>query len=100
MAAYLVVDTDWKDVDVETRTAFGKAARPVIEGYGGKFLTPPGQGGTESIEGDWNPPILTIVEFPDAESIHQMWNSPEFKSAAAIRRATPAEFKVVVVGGA
>ena len=100
MAAYLVVDTDWKDVDLETCTAFGRAARPVIESYGGKFLTTPGQGGAESIEGDWNPSILTIVEFPNSDAVRQMMASPEFKSAADIRRATNAEFKLVFVEGA
>jgi uncharacterized protein (DUF1330 family) len=98
VAAYLVVDTDWKDVDLETRTAFGQAAKPVIQNYGGKFLTAPGNP-AESIEGDWKPPVLMIAEFPDVDTIHRMWDSAEFKSAAAIRRATPAEFKVVVVDG-
>jgi uncharacterized protein (DUF1330 family) len=99
VAAYLVVDTDWKDVDIETRTAFGQAAQPVIRSYGGKFLTSPGNP-AEPLEGDWNPAVIMIAEFPDAETIHRMWESPEFKSAAAIRRSTPAEFKVVVVEGA
>jgi uncharacterized protein (DUF1330 family) len=99
VAAYLVVETDWKDVDLETRTTFGKAARPVFENYGGKFLTTPGQG-AESIEGDWHPPILTIVEFPNSDAVRQMMDSPDFKSAAAIRRATNAEFKLVLVEGA
>jgi uncharacterized protein (DUF1330 family) len=99
MAAYLVVDADWKDVDIETRTVFGQAAAPVIQRYGGKFLTNRGQS-AEPIEGDWNPPILTIVEFPNAEQIHQMWNDPDYISAVAMRKATPAQFKVVVVEGA
>ena len=97
MAAYLVVDTDWKDTDSETRAAFGRAAQPIIRTYGGTFLTPAGSNRTESLEGDWHPPILTIVEFPDADSARRMWNSPEFREAAAIRRATNAVFKLVLV---
>jgi uncharacterized protein (DUF1330 family) len=96
MAAYLVVDTDWKDTDGETKAAFGRAAQPVIRSYGGTFLTPVGHG-CETLEGDWNPEILTIVQFPDAETARRMWNSPEFRAAAAIRRATDAVFKVVLV---
>jgi uncharacterized protein (DUF1330 family) len=99
VAAYLVVDTDWKDTDVATRTAFGRAAQPVIANYGGKFLVPPGRPG-EPLEGDWNPPTLTIVEFPDVDSVRQMWASPEFRAAAAVRRATNAVFKIVLVDGA
>jgi uncharacterized protein (DUF1330 family) len=99
VAAYLVVDTDWKDVESEARTAFGQVATPVIQRYGGKFLTNRGQS-AQPMEGDWNPSVLTIAEFPDAERIRQMWNDPDYIAAVAIRKATPAEFKVVVVDGA
>jgi uncharacterized protein (DUF1330 family) len=99
MAAYLVVDTDWKETDVETRAAFGRAAQPVIRDHGGKFLTPPGSR-AEPLEGEWRPTILTIVEFPDADAARRMWNSAEFRAAAAIRRATDAVFKVVLIDGA
>ncbi|HEY8447794.1 MAG TPA: DUF1330 domain-containing protein [Thermomicrobiales bacterium] len=99
MAAYLVVDTDWKDTDGETRAAFGRAAQPVIAAHGGKFLTPPGTN-AEPLEGDWQPPIVTIIEFPDVESAKRLWNSPEFRAAAEIRRATNAVFKIVLVDGA
>jgi len=98
MAAYLVVDTDWKETPTETRAEFGRAAQPVIRDHGGAFLTPVGHR-SEVLEGDWHPEILTIVEFPDAETARRMWNSPEFRAAAAIRRATEAVFKVVLVDG-
>ena len=66
MAAYIVVDTDWQDTDIETRAAYGRAAQPAISSYGGRFLTPPGST-AEPLEGDWDPKILTILEFPDVE---------------------------------
>ena len=97
MAAYLVVDTDWQDTDPETRATFGRAAQPVIAQYGGRFLTPPGAIPLETLEGDWAHKILTIVEFPDAARARQMWASPEFRAAVAIRQATNAVFKVVLV---
>ena len=97
MAAYLVVDTDWQDTDPETRAAFGRAAQPVVKQHGGTFLTPPGTLSYEPLEGDWAPKILTIVEFPDAASARRMWASPEFREAVAIRRATNAVFKIVLI---
>jgi uncharacterized protein (DUF1330 family) len=97
LAAYFVVDTDWQDTDPETRATFGRAAQPVIKQYGGRFLTPPGTSTNESLEGDWDPQFLTIVEFPDAASIRRMWASPEFRAAVAIRQATNAVFKIVLV---
>jgi uncharacterized protein (DUF1330 family) len=98
VAAYLVVDTDWQDTDLAARMAFGRAAQPVIRRYGGTFLTPPG-GGVEPMEGGWGPQILTIIEFPDADQARQLWNAPEFREAVAIRKATNAVFKIVLVDG-
>jgi uncharacterized protein (DUF1330 family) len=99
VAAYVVVDTDWKETDPETRAAFGRAAQPVIRSYGGTFLTPPGSA-SAPLEGDWDPKILTVIAFPDAEKARELWNSPEFRAAVAIRKATDAVFKVVLVDGA
>lgn len=97
MSAYFVVDTDWKDTDAEKRAEFGRAALPAIQRYGGKFLTPPGALSSETLEGDWHPKILTIVELPDAETARRLWTSPEFQAAVAIRQATNAVFKYVLV---
>lgn len=96
MAAYLVIDTNWNTTPAETRQAFGRKAQPAIRQHGGRFLTAVDN---EVLEGDWMPPILTIVEFPDAEHARQYWHSPEFQEAVAIRRETDAEFKVVLVNG-
>ena len=98
MAAYLVADGDWKDTDSETQSAFIQASRPVILKYGGKSLTPPEA--PERLECEWSPVILTIVEFPDVATIRRMWDSPEYKEAAAIRRNSKAVFKVLLVEGA
>jgi uncharacterized protein (DUF1330 family) len=99
MAAYLVVDSDWKGTDVETRTRFGRAAQPVINEFGGIFLTPPGRSG-ETLEGDWTPQTLTIVEFPDVATAKALMDAPAFRDAVAIRKATDAVFKMVLVDGA
>ena len=97
MAAYLVVDPDWQDTDLETRATFGRATQPVINHYGGRFLTPPGTLTSEPLEGDWTPKILTIVEILGAASARRMWASPEFRAAVAIRQGTEAIFKIVLV---
>jgi len=94
--AYLVIDTDWKSTPPSTRAAFGRKAQPAIRQHGGRFLTAVGN---EVLEGDWAPPILTIVEFPDADHARRYWTSPAFHEAVAIRRETDAVFKVVLVDG-
>jgi uncharacterized protein (DUF1330 family) len=97
MAAYLVVETDWKDTPVEKRAEFGEAALPVIQSYRGRLLTPPGSLANEVLEGHWHPKIVTLIEFPDAATVHQMWKSPGFQAAIAIRQATNAVFNYVLV---
>lgn len=97
MAAYLVADGDWKDTDSDTQSAFIAASRPVILKYGGKFLTPPTA--PERLEGEWSPKVFTIVEFPNIETIRQMWDSPEYKAASAIRRNSKAVYQILLVEG-
>ncbi|MCC6791699.1 MAG: DUF1330 domain-containing protein [Thermomicrobiales bacterium] len=99
MAAYLVVDTDWNETDLETRQAFGRAAQPVIARFGGTFLTPPGRP-SETLEGDWEPKVLSIIAFPDVAAARALWNAPEFRDAVAIRKATNAVFKIALVDAA
>jgi uncharacterized protein (DUF1330 family) len=98
MAAYLVVDTDWKDTSRDTRVAFGQIAQPVITTYGGTFLTQPGQP-NEPLEGDWHPEVLSIVEFPDSDAVRAMWSSTEYRDVIAFRQSTNAVFKVVLIDG-
>jgi uncharacterized protein (DUF1330 family) len=98
MAAYLIVDSDWKGTEIETRSRFGRAAQPVIRDFGGTFLTQPGRPG-ETLEGDWNPETLTIIEFPDVAAAKALMDAPAFRDAVAIRKATDAVFKIVLVDG-
>jgi len=81
MAAYFIVD-----VNVENPTMYAEyraLVGPTLETYGGKFLAR--GGATETIEGDWQPQRLVILEFADAEHFKRWYNSPEYSSAREIR---------------
>jgi uncharacterized protein (DUF1330 family) len=95
MTAYLVTDADWKDVAMATRREFIEAVNPVITRHHGKPLAQ--ARAPESIEGDWHPPMLVIYEFPDADAVRSMLDSPEFQAAAAIRQQAGAVFKQVLL---
>lgn len=97
MAVYLITDADWKDASRDTIQAFGRAAQPVLIAHGGTFLTQPNPPAV--MEGAWTPRVLMIVEFPDAEAVQRLWDSPEYQAAADIRREAGADFKVVLVDG-
>ena len=94
MAAYVIAHVDVKDpVRYED---YKKMVLPTITAYGGRFLA---RGGTvESLEGDWRPTRLVIVEFPSAERARAWWASPDYAEAKALRQAT-SEGSLVILQG-
>jgi uncharacterized protein (DUF1330 family) len=64
--------------------------------FGGKFIVRGGQ--TETLEGDWKPGRLVILEFPTLEQAKAWWNSPGYAPAKALRQRT-AHTRMIVVPG-
>jgi uncharacterized protein (DUF1330 family) len=81
MAVYFIVDV--KVDDPQTYAEYSKLVGPILERYQGKFLVRGGR--TETIEGDWQPQRLVIVEFADAEHFRSWYDSPEYSEVRAIR---------------
>jgi uncharacterized protein (DUF1330 family) len=64
--------------------------------YGGKFLV---RGGAhETLEGDWQPNRVVILQFPSADHARKWWSSPEYEAAKAIRQEA-AESQIIMVEG-
>jgi uncharacterized protein (DUF1330 family) len=94
MSAYVVVEVEVKDA---TRYEQYKGMAPgSIAQYGGRYIARGGE--TETLEGDWTPKRLVILEFPSVAEAKAWWDSPEYASAKALRHAT-AESKMVVIEG-
>jgi len=55
-------------------------------------------GAHESLEGDWQPNRVVILEFPSADHVRRWWSSPEYEAAKAIRREA-AESRIIMVEG-
>jgi uncharacterized protein (DUF1330 family) len=53
---------------------------------------------TESLEGDWNPERIVVLEFPSVERVKEWWSSEEYPPAKAIRQRA-ARTKMLVVEG-
>jgi uncharacterized protein (DUF1330 family) len=53
---------------------------------------------TESLEGDWNPERIVVLEFPSVERVKEWWSSEEYAPAKAIRQRA-ARTKMLVVEG-
>jgi len=94
MAAYVIVDVSIHD-DVEYEE-YKKLTPPSIKTYDGRFVVRGGQSTT--LEGDWKPERIVILEFPTVERAHEWWNSELYSKAKAIRQRA-AKTKMIIVQG-
>jgi uncharacterized protein (DUF1330 family) len=94
MKAYILVDVTVTD---PTRYEEYKKLTPAsLVPFGGKFIV---RGGvTETLEGEWSPGRMVVVEFPSMESAKEWWSSPGYANAKAIRQSA-SETNMLVVEG-
>ncbi len=94
MAAYVIVDLEITDpVNYEE---YKKLAGATVEKYGGKYLV---RGGAcETLEGDWRPKRIVVLEFENVERARAWLNSPEYAGPRKMRHRT-AKAKMIVVEG-
>ena len=94
MAAYIV--TDIKVTDSGRYEDYRALSGESVAHFGGRFIV---RGGAhETIEGDWHPNRVVIIEFPSAERAREWWASPEYEEAKAIRHAA-ADSRMILVEG-
>jgi uncharacterized protein (DUF1330 family) len=73
---------------------YKKHTLATIQKFGGRFVVRGAK--TESLEGDWNPERLVILEFPSVQTAKDWWASPEYTIAKNIRYQA-AKSKMLVV---
>ena len=94
MSAYIIVEVEI--INPEAYEGYKKLTPPSIAAFGGKFIVRGAQ--TESLEGNWNPQRLVVLEFPSVERAKAWWASEEYAPAKAIRQKN-ANTKMLVVEG-
>lgn len=70
--------------DPDAWAAYQKAAGPIMAAAGGRFLI--GSVKIEPLEGGWNPPSLSVVEFPSFEAAHNFYHSEAYKEMIILRQ--------------
>jgi uncharacterized protein (DUF1330 family) len=73
---------------------------PTMAKHGGRYLT---KGATHKLPegGHWKPERVVIIEFPDMNSLHAWYNSPEYRPLIALRKScTSDEDMLFVLEGA
>lgn len=81
MPAYILVEVAIHDE--ELYESYKKLTPGTLAAYGGKFIVRGGE--KESLEGDWMPQRIVILEFPDMEKAKAWWSSAEYTEAKSIR---------------
>lgn len=94
MAAYIIAEVEVRDKDrYET---YKRMVPPTLALYGGRFVVRGGE--VETLEGEWEPGRVVILEFPSAERAKAWWASEEYAEAKALRQAT-ARTRMILVAG-
>ena len=94
MAAYVIVEISITDPN--EYEDYKKLTPAAIAAYDGRFVVRGGQ--TVSLEGNWQPERIVVLEFPSVARAKEWWNSDEYSKAKEIRQRT-AHTKMIVVEG-
>jgi len=94
MAAYIISDLSTRDPD--SLQIYRVHAAASIAQYGGRYIS---RGGAiETLEGDWRPEMIVVVEFPSMEQARAWYRSPEYAAALAVRDKALARDLILVDG--
>ena len=81
MSAFLICDVAVKNQ--EKLQQYLKLSEHTLEPFGGVFRAQAGE--VESLEGDWNPSVVIIAEFPSMEKARQWYGSAEYAKALQVK---------------
>ena len=94
MSAYVIVEISIHNP--QEYEEYKKLSLPSLAPFGGKFIVRGGQ--TLTLEGDWRPERIVILEFPTKEKGLEWWNSEIYAEAKEIRQRT-ADTRMILVEG-
>ena len=81
MAAYIIVEVE--TIDEALMTEYRKHTPEAVARFGGKFIV---RGGTcKTLEGDWTPPRVVVLEFPTLARAEEFYHSDHYKPILAMR---------------
>lgn len=94
MSAYIMVD-----IDIHDEAGLGEYRQQVpatIAKYGGRFIVRGGK--FETLEGQWHPKRLVVLEFPSVEQAKRWYDSEEYRPLKAMRFKASKSNLVLVEG--
>ena len=94
MSAYFIVEVEVTDPGGFEE--YRKLVPATVQQYGGRFVVR--GGAVETLEGDWQPKRVVVLEFPSLEQAKRWYNSEEYRDPKALRFKT-AKSKLILVEG-
>jgi len=94
MPAYVIVEIDI--VDPVGFEEYKKRVGAIVEKYGGKYIV--GGGSVETLEGDWRPKRIVVLEFENAQRAKEWLNCEEYRQPRKMRHRTAKTNMILVEG--
>jgi uncharacterized protein (DUF1330 family) len=94
MPGYMIVEIEV--LDPAGYEEYKNQAGATVGAYGGKYIVR--GGATETLESDWKPKRLVVLEFESVQRAKDWWNSQEYRELKKMRQRT-AHAKMIVVEG-
>lgn len=94
MAGYIIVDV--KVTDPEAYERYRASVPATLAAYGGKFIVRGGR--AETLEGDWEPNRIVVVEFESVEKAKAWWSSEDYAAPKRLRQSASITRMIVVEG--
>jgi len=95
MVAYFIADQQ-EVTDHEVMKTYSGKVTETIEQYGGTKIVRSSI--IKVIEGNWDPERMTIIAFPDMESLKNWYESDEYADLKVMRQAVMASNAMAVEG--
>jgi uncharacterized protein (DUF1330 family) len=94
MPAYVIVEIDI--VDPVGYDEYKNLAGTTVEKYGGRYIVRGGK--VETLEGDWSPKRIVVLEFESTQRAKEWLNCEEYREPRKMRHRT-ARTKMILVEG-
>jgi uncharacterized protein (DUF1330 family) len=96
MSAYLVADITI--TDPEAYREYTRQVSATVDQYGGRYIVAGSTSQPETVEGDWKPTRITILEFPTMEQLKAWYDSPAYVAVRGIRQRASDSHLILVQG--
>ena len=94
MPAYVIAEIEV--TDPEQYKQYMAASPGAVAAGGGTFVVRGGE--TVTLEGDWEPGRIVLLEFPDLATAERWYHSDEYQAARKLREGA-ARFRAIAVAG-